>query len=86
MSLIEPGDRVLVPIFGRFGHLLHEIAARCGADVTTMETEWGTVFEPEAIEDEVKRRAAEAGGDRARRHLHHHGAAAGRDRRDLPAP
>ena len=55
VSLIEPGDRVLVPIFGRFGHLLHEIAARCGADVTTMETEWGTVFEPEAIEDEVKR-------------------------------
>ena len=29
-SLIEPGDRVLVPIFGRFGHLLHEIAGRCG--------------------------------------------------------
>jgi (S)-ureidoglycine---glyoxylate transaminase len=55
VSLIEPGDRVLVPIFGRFGHLLHEIAARCGADVTTMETEWGTVFEPDAVEDEVKR-------------------------------
>jgi (S)-ureidoglycine---glyoxylate transaminase len=55
VSLIEPGDRVLVPIFGRFGHLLHEIAARCGAEVTTMETEWGTVFEPDAVEDEVKR-------------------------------
>jgi (S)-ureidoglycine-glyoxylate aminotransferase len=55
VSLIEPGDRVLVPIFGRFGHLLHEIAARCGADVTTMEAEWGTVFEPDAIEAEVKR-------------------------------
>ena len=55
MSLIEPGDRVLVPIFGRFGHLLHEIAARCGAEVTTVETEWGTVFEPQPIEDEVKR-------------------------------
>ena len=55
VSLIEPGDRVLVPIFGRFGHLLHEIASRCGADVSTMETEWGTVFPPDAIEDEVKR-------------------------------
>lgn len=54
-SLIEPGDRVLVPIFGRFGHLLQEIAGRCGAAVTTMETEWGTVFEPGAIEDEIKR-------------------------------
>src|SRR5262245_14217560 len=28
-SLIEPGDRVLVPVFGRFGHLLCEIAERC---------------------------------------------------------
>jgi (S)-ureidoglycine-glyoxylate aminotransferase len=55
VSIIEPGDRVLVPIFGRFGHLLHEIAARCGADVTTMEAEWGTVFDPDAIEAEVKR-------------------------------
>ena len=55
VSLIEPGDRVLVPIFGRFGHLLGEIASRCGADVSTMETEWGTVFEPDAIEAEVKR-------------------------------
>ena len=55
VSLIEPGDRVLVPIFGRFGHLLHEIASRCGAEVTTMETEWGTVFESDAIEAAVKR-------------------------------
>ena len=46
---------MLVPIFGRFGHLLHEIAGRCGGAVTTMETEWGTVFEPGAIEDEIKR-------------------------------
>ena len=28
VSLISPGDRVLVPIFGRFGHLLCEIARR----------------------------------------------------------
>jgi len=49
VSLIEPGDRVLVPIFGRFGHLLREIAERCGADVHVIETEWGTVFTPEQI-------------------------------------
>ncbi|BAT57533.1 purine catabolism protein PucG [Variibacter gotjawalensis] len=55
VSLIEPGDRVLVPIFGRFGHLLHEIAARCGAEVTTLETEWGTVFDPSVIEDAIKK-------------------------------
>ena len=28
VSLIEPGDRVLVPVFGRFGHLKVEIARR----------------------------------------------------------
>jgi (S)-ureidoglycine-glyoxylate aminotransferase len=49
VSLIEPGDRVLVPVFGRFGHLLREIAERCGAEVHVIETEWGTVFTPEAI-------------------------------------
>lgn len=50
VSLIEPGDVVLVPIFGRFGHLLTEIAQRCGADVRTIQAEWGTVFSPEQIE------------------------------------
>lgn len=54
-SLIEPGDRVLVPIFGRFGHLLHEIAERCGAEVSTIETEWGTVFDPDAVIAAIKR-------------------------------
>jgi (S)-ureidoglycine-glyoxylate aminotransferase len=49
VSLIEAGDRVLVPIFGRFGHLLREIAERCGAEVHVIETEWGTVFTPEQI-------------------------------------
>lgn len=50
VSLIEPGDRVLVPIFGRFGHLLKEIAGRCGAEVHVREVEWGQVFTPSAIE------------------------------------
>jgi (S)-ureidoglycine-glyoxylate aminotransferase len=55
VSLIAPGDRVLVPIFGRFGHLLAEIARRCRAEVHTIETEWGQVFPPEQIEDAVRR-------------------------------
>ncbi|WP_244634316.1 alanine--glyoxylate aminotransferase family protein [Frigoribacterium sp. CFBP 8754] len=50
VSLIEPGDRVLVPVFGRFGHLLVEIAGRCGAEVHTIEVPWGQVFTAEAIE------------------------------------
>ncbi|OPH00133.1 aminotransferase V [Chryseobacterium mucoviscidosis] len=49
VSLIQPGDKVLVPIYGRFGHLLVEISERCGAEVIFFETEWGRVFDPEEI-------------------------------------
>jgi (S)-ureidoglycine-glyoxylate aminotransferase len=54
VSLIAPGDRVLVPVFGRFGHLLAEIARRAHAEVHTIETQWGTVFDPAQVEDAVK--------------------------------
>src|ERR671922_2987359 len=54
-SLIEPGERVLVPIFGRFGHLKVEIAQRCGAEVFPIETEWGRVFAAEELEREIRR-------------------------------
>ena len=50
VSLVEPGDVVLVPIFGRFGHLLREIAERCQADVRVIERKWGTVFTAAEIE------------------------------------
>ncbi|MBO0842034.1 MAG: alanine--glyoxylate aminotransferase family protein [Nocardioides sp.] len=54
VSVLEPGDRVLVPVFGRFGHLLVEIAERCGAKVDTIERPWGEVFTPEEVEDAVR--------------------------------
>jgi (S)-ureidoglycine-glyoxylate aminotransferase len=54
VSLIEPGDRVLVPVFGRFGHLKVEIAQRCGAEVKGVEIEWGKVFTAERLEAEVR--------------------------------
>lgn len=55
ISLLEPGDKVLVPVFGRFGHLLCEIAERAGAEVHTIERAWGEVFSPDEIEDAIKR-------------------------------
>ena len=54
VSAIEPGDKVLVPIFGRFGHLLAEIAERADAEVHTIEVPWGEVFSPEQIEKAIK--------------------------------
>jgi len=50
VSLLRPGDRVLVPVFGRFGHLLAEISERCGAEVHRIEVPWGEVFTPDQIE------------------------------------
>lgn len=55
VSAIRPGDKVLVPVFGRFGHLLCEIARRCRAEVHTIEVPWGEVFSADRIEDAIKR-------------------------------
>lgn len=54
VSAIEPGDKVLVPVFGRFGHLLQEIAERAGACVISIEVPWGEVFQPEQIEQAIR--------------------------------
>src|SRR5262245_2326052 len=49
VSLLEPGDRVVVGECGRFGLLLIGIAERCGAEVVPVRAEWGRIVEPEAI-------------------------------------
>ena len=85
VSLLEPGDRVLVPVFGRFGHLLVEIARRCRAEVHTIEVPWGEVFAAEQVEDAVRRVRPKGARDRPGRHLHDDVPATGRSRRDLPA-
>ncbi|WP_077604598.1 pyridoxal-phosphate-dependent aminotransferase family protein [Oceanobacillus sojae] len=54
-SVIEPGDKVLIPIFGRFGHLLTEIVERNRAEVHTIHCEWGEVFDQEVIIEEMKK-------------------------------
>src|SRR5215813_12815586 len=35
-SILAPGDKLLVPIFGRFGHLKVEIGRRLGAEVVAI--------------------------------------------------
>ncbi|WP_426369848.1 pyridoxal-phosphate-dependent aminotransferase family protein [Pseudocolwellia sp. HL-MZ7] len=55
VSMLRPGDKVLIPIMGRFGHLLAEIAERARAEVHTIEVPWGEVFKPEQIEEAIKR-------------------------------
>ena len=60
VSLVEPGDRVVVGECGRFGLLLIEIASRCGAEVVPVRAEWGHIVEPDRIA------AALAGAPRTR--------------------
>jgi (S)-ureidoglycine-glyoxylate aminotransferase len=55
VSLLRPGDVVLVLVMGRFGHLLTEIAERCGASVRTVEVPWGEVVPAEAVEAAIRR-------------------------------
>jgi len=54
VSLLQPGDKVLIPVIGRFGHLLCEISQRVGAKIKTIDVEWGQVCQPEQIEDAIK--------------------------------
>ncbi|KHF41382.1 pyridoxal-phosphate-dependent aminotransferase family protein [Halalkalibacter okhensis] len=53
-SVLEVGDKVLIPSFGRFGGLLTEIAERCGAEIHSIHCEWGSVFDPAEVISEIK--------------------------------
>ncbi|MGR5144644.1 pyridoxal-phosphate-dependent aminotransferase family protein [Photobacterium sp. DNB23_23_1] len=55
VSILQPGDKVLIPVIGRFGHLLCEIAQRTGAEITTIDVEWGKICDPQQVEDAIKR-------------------------------
>ena len=49
VSLVAPGETVLVVNFGRFGLLLTEILTRIGARVETVEAPWGEVVPMEDL-------------------------------------
>jgi (S)-ureidoglycine---glyoxylate transaminase len=54
-SLIEPGDRVLIGVYGHFGELLCTLAGRHGATVERVDAEWGWCVEPEMLVDAIRR-------------------------------
>lgn len=49
VNLIEPGDKVLVGRNGVFGGRMADVAARCGAEVVTVDAPWGQPIEPGRI-------------------------------------
>ena len=46
VNLLEPGDPVLIGVNGVFGTRMVDVAQRCGAQVDTVEAEWGTALDP----------------------------------------
>ncbi len=48
-NLLEPGDTAIVGINGVFGGRLKEMAARMGAQVVSVEAEWGRIIDPEQM-------------------------------------
>lgn len=55
VSLIAPGDAVLIVNFGRFGLLLREICERIGAVIETVDAPWGETVPMEAIAAAIER-------------------------------
>ena len=54
VSLVEPGDKILLVRAGRFGLLLSEIAERIGANICSLDLPWGEVATLAQIEDALK--------------------------------
>lgn len=58
VSMVEPGETVLVMNFGRFGLLLTEIVERIGGVVARVDAPWGEVIGLDAVEDALKKTGA----------------------------
>ena len=55
VNLVEPGDEVIIGVNGVFGARMREVAERCGAQVRTVQAEWGRVIEASQVEDALKK-------------------------------
>lgn len=55
MSVLEPGDRVLVVGAGQFGVLMREIVARIGADITEFSVELGRPLDLDRLRADAER-------------------------------
>ena len=55
VNTISPGDRVLGVSIGSFGDRFAKIARTYGADVTTIDVEWGLAADPAVLREELER-------------------------------
>jgi len=55
VNLLEPGDKAIVCVNGLFCERMVEIVKRCQAEPIIVESEWGTIVEPEQVERVLKK-------------------------------
>ncbi len=55
INLVEPNDTAIVGVNGVFGTRMADIVGRCGGTAVKIEVPWGQVFDPQQIEDALKR-------------------------------
>jgi len=55
VNLVEPGDPIVVGVNGVFGTRLATIVERCGGKAIRVESPWGRIVEPDAIEAAIRR-------------------------------
>jgi alanine-glyoxylate transaminase/serine-glyoxylate transaminase/serine-pyruvate transaminase len=56
VNLIETGDAVLIGVNGVFGTRMVDVAQRCGAQVDTVEAEWGTALDAQCFKDALAKK------------------------------
>src|SRR5438067_3643127 len=49
VNTVGPGDTVVVGVNGLFGERMCDVAARCGADVVRVDSEWGQPLDADAV-------------------------------------
>src|SRR6266478_7173529 len=56
VNLIEPGDAVLIGVNGVFGTRMVDVAQRCGAQVGTVEAEWGAAIDAQKFKAALEKK------------------------------
>jgi aspartate aminotransferase-like enzyme len=65
VSFLSPGDPVLAVSIGNFGERFADIASTFGADVTTLDAEWGQAADPDSVRESIRAMAGEGRTPRA---------------------
>ncbi len=56
VNLVEPSDPVLILVNGVFGRRMADVASRLGAEVDTLEFEWGTPVLVDQVKDQLQKK------------------------------